>query len=61
MPVPPIPMTFSCPKCGWSKTISPRSDALGATDFITTCPKCENMELQLVRGNHIGNDDSRRT
>jgi len=28
MPIKPPSQTYTCPSCGWKKTVSPRSDAL---------------------------------
>ena len=48
----PEPHKLVCPKCGHSKTVRPKSDALEATDFIGTCPKCntpmERKELNII-------------
>ena len=46
MPVRPAPTTYSCPVCGWSKTVSPRSDALEPGDYYDQCPDCGCTELQ---------------
>ena len=37
----PRPFKFVCPKCGYSKTVSPKSDVLSPSDFNDACPKCK--------------------
>lgn len=42
MPIAPKPFKRVCPKCGYSKVIKPKSDALGGDFFeAITCPKCK--------------------
>ena len=46
MPIRPPPRLFRCPACGWSKTVAPRSDALGPDhDILHSCPKCGHVPL----------------
>jgi predicted RNA-binding Zn-ribbon protein involved in translation (DUF1610 family) len=45
MPVRPHAHTYTCPQCGWSKTVAPRSDALGPGDHFSRCPVCGNGSL----------------
>jgi predicted RNA-binding Zn-ribbon protein involved in translation (DUF1610 family) len=45
MSIKPPPRTYSCPKCGWSKMVMPKSDALGFGDIFDCCPKCGNEHL----------------
>jgi hypothetical protein len=46
MPIPPPPMTFSCPSCGWKKPTTPRSDALViGVDWFNHCPECGREDL----------------
>lgn len=46
MPVPPRPLTFSCPCCGWQATTIPLSDCLAiGIDCHVICPKCRHTEL----------------
>ena len=40
MPIKPDPYKVKCPNCGYSKVVSPKSDALNPSDFINKCPKC---------------------
>ncbi len=51
MPIAPSPKTYTCPACGWSKTVTPRSDALGPGDYYTVCPKCAHAPLTTSRAN----------
>ncbi|MDR1936592.1 MAG: hypothetical protein LBS49_13630 [Candidatus Accumulibacter sp.] len=46
MPIKPPPRTYTCPKCGWSKSVAPKSDAFGPGDFFESCPKCGNERLE---------------
>jgi rubredoxin len=36
----PKPFKWVCPKCGYSKTVTPTSDARDPRDFMNRCPKC---------------------
>lgn len=41
----PQPFKLVCPKCGYSKVVKPKSDALNPMDMMSKCPKCgEKME-----------------
>lgn len=46
MPIRPSPLRYTCPACGWSKTVAPQSDALGPGDFYGACPRCHHSPLQ---------------
>jgi rubredoxin len=46
MPIRPHPTTYTCPQCKWSKTVAPRSDALGYGDVFRVCPVCGHAPLQ---------------
>jgi len=47
MPIPPPPLTFHCPACGWCRTVIPRSDALfQGVDWFERCPQCDSQSLQ---------------
>lgn len=48
MPV-PSHMTYSCPACGWSKTVTPKSDALIPGDFYDCCPNCGHDKLDVSK------------
>lgn len=39
------PFKFECPKCGYSKVVKPKSDAMSPMDIRNTCPKC-NSKMQ---------------
>ena len=47
MPIRPGPITFSCPACGWSKIVAPRSDALKPGEYFDKCPVCGHEELSM--------------
>lgn len=49
MPIAPPPTTYTCLACGWSKTVAPRSDALGPGDYYRACPKCAHAPLATSR------------
>jgi Zn finger protein HypA/HybF involved in hydrogenase expression len=40
MCIKPEPYVYDCPSCGWSKYISPKSDALSPADIFIFCPEC---------------------
>jgi len=40
MPIPPKPFLLICPNCGYTKTITPKSDVINLADFLSLCPKC---------------------
>lgn len=52
--LPPKPFKFVCPKCGYLKIVTPKSDALSPVDFFDICPKCktkmEQKELGIFDG-----------
>lgn len=45
MPVKPRPFTLNCNACNWSRTIAPRSDALGPNDWCDRCERCSSTSL----------------
>lgn len=45
MPVRPVPTTYRCPACHWSKTTAPRSDVLLPGDYFSACPVCGHVAL----------------
>ena len=45
MPLPPPPLTYDCPQCGWRKTTAPKSDALRPGEFFACCSECGNRDL----------------
>ena len=52
MAVKPNPYKLVCPKCGFSKVVAPKSDALSAKDLVAMSPVCskcgEKMERKSV-------------
>ena len=40
MPVRPLPSIYTCPKCGWTKKVAPRSDVLMPSEYFSECPTC---------------------
>ncbi|SCY56242.1 hypothetical protein SAMN02927929_03315 [Pseudomonas flexibilis] len=51
MPIPPPPMTFRCPACGWKQTTHPRSDALAiGIDCFDRCPRCGHEDIECEYG-----------
>ena len=46
MSVRPQARTYSCPACGWSKTVAPQSDAFAPGDVYQSCPVCGFKDLQ---------------
>ena len=47
----PKPYKVVCKKCGWSKVITPKSDALSPSDFVFECPKCKGGNLEKEKMN----------
>lgn len=46
MPIKPNPYKLICPKCRYSKVVSPKSDVLSPIDLIamsSICPKCKGQ------------------
>ncbi len=48
MPIRLQPRTYSCPHCGWSKTVVPRSDVLTPGDVHVRCQSCGHAPLSDV-------------
>ena len=49
MAVKPNPYKLVCQKCGFSKVVAPRSDALSAKDIVamsSMCKKCNNNMIK---------------
>ena len=47
MPVQPKPYKLVCPKCGYTKIVTPKSDASTMIEDLSSCPKCEvRMEIK---------------
>jgi uncharacterized protein (DUF983 family) len=49
MPVRPTAYKLVCPKCGHSKIVSPKSDALSPKDFMSMSPVCPKCKEQMGR------------
>jgi len=43
----PPPQKYKCPKCNYSKVVTPKSDALLPDEFLQICPKCR-LEMEVV-------------
>jgi len=41
MPIKPQPFTLKCQKCGKTKKVSPKSDAMDIRDLIQKCSSCD--------------------
>ncbi len=39
----PPPHKLKCPKCGYSKIVSPKSDVVDPGDFVQKCQKCDTF------------------
>ncbi|MEM5557400.1 hypothetical protein AAHK07_02645 [Aliarcobacter cryaerophilus] len=54
MAIKPKPYKLVCPKCGFSKVVAPKSDALSPKDLVAMSPVCskcgEKMERKSVDG-----------
>ncbi len=37
----PKPYKLTCPKCGYSKKVQPKSDTLNPVEEFPFCPKCK--------------------
>ena len=47
MAVRPNPYKLVCPKCGFTKIVTPKSDASTMIEDLSSCPKCEvRMEIK---------------
>jgi len=47
MPIPVSPVTYSCTRCEWKKTVMPKGDVLIRNyTWFNVCPKCGNSELE---------------
>lgn len=53
MPIPPLPTTYTCPACHWSKTVAPRSDALMPGEYFSACPRCRHAPLDRKRASAV--------
>lgn len=39
----PKPFKWVCPKCGYSKIVTPTSDVISAIELMSHCPKCDTQ------------------
>jgi len=48
----PQPFKYKCPKCGYSKIVKPKSDAIDIVAMLNICPKCKSemdrVELNIL-------------
>jgi DNA-directed RNA polymerase subunit RPC12/RpoP len=49
LPVQPKPYKLVCPKCGYSKVVSLKSDFLSLKDLISMSPVCSKCKEQMDR------------
>lgn len=47
MPIKPKSFLAKCPKCGKTKLISPKSDALSPLEVVPMCEKCKTPMTRL--------------
>lgn len=51
MPVQPNPYKLVCSKCGFSKVVAPKSDALSPKDLVAMSPVCKNCGEKMANIN----------
>lgn len=57
MPVRPLPVTYHCPACHWSRTVAPHSDALiPGCDYFHTCPACCHRPFKTAQWRLLTNE-----
>ena len=49
MAIKPNPYKLVCPKCGFSKVVAPKSDALSAKDIVAMSPICKKCDEKMER------------
>ena len=49
MPVQPKPYKLVCPKCGFTKIVTPKSDALSPKDLVAMSPVCSKCGEQMEK------------
>ncbi|PWE23567.1 hypothetical protein DF188_02530 [Aliarcobacter skirrowii] len=49
MAIKPKPYKLVCPKCGFSKVVAPKSDALSPKDLIAMSPICKKCGEKMER------------
>lgn len=53
MPIRPEPFVLNCPRCGWKKDVSPKSDVLTPGEWVDECPRCGCEEIEIRRAGVI--------
>lgn len=49
--IPQQPFKWVCPQCGYSKTITPKSDVIRPEELMNRCPQCSaTMEKRELSG-----------
>ena len=49
MAIKPNPYKLVCPKCGFSKVVAPKGDALSPKDLIAMSPVCKKCGEKMER------------
>ncbi len=49
MAIKPNPYKLVCPKCGFSKVVAPKSDALSPKDLVAMSPVCSKCGEQMEK------------
>ena len=49
MAIKPNPYKLVCPKCGFSKVVAPKSDALSPKDLVAMSPVCSKCGEKMER------------
>ncbi len=49
MAIKPNPYKLVCPKCGFSKVVAPKSDALSPKDLVAMSPVCKKCGEKMER------------
>ncbi|MCT7493964.1 hypothetical protein [Aliarcobacter cryaerophilus] len=49
MAIKPNPYKLVCPKCGFSKVVAPKSDALSPKDLVAMSPVCSKCKGTMER------------
>jgi len=44
---------LNCPRCGWKKDVSPKSDVLTPGEWVDECPRCGCEEIEIRRAGVI--------
>ena len=49
MTIKPNPYKLVCPKCGFSKVVAPKSDALSPKDLVAMSPVCKKCNNNMIK------------